>query len=193
MSDPGASMRTCLTFTLLALLVMQAVLPRCARADVTVDVPDALGLYIADQTSRSVLVDFGGPLRNLVGLRVHWRGVSTLGTVICGGYTYDDWSGVVCAAVEDEGGPVYIANQVLEADGAFERDQPIWPASDYAFLEDGLLQLRFYLENVGCADFGTYGIIARPRCTLEAVSVTAATIVPVDGDTWGAVKSLYGR
>lgn len=185
-------MRAVSALAVLVLLPVCVALPRCAWADVTVEVPDALGQYIADETSRSVTVNFGGPLTDVVGLRIHYSGTFALGSTLCGGYTHDNWSAVLCAAIEDEGGPPYIAGGVVDVNGAFELTRDVLTSLGYAFVEDGQVQIRFYLENVGCGDLGPINYLTKPQCVLQTVNVTVFGVLPTTSVTWSAIKSLYG-
>jgi len=185
-------MRVVSTIALLALFSVCVALPRCARADVTVEVPEALGLYIADETSRSVLVNFGGPVGDIAGLRIHCSGTFAPGSTLCGGYTYDDWSAVLSVAIEDEGGPSVITGGVLDGDGAFELTRDVLTSLGFAFLEDGQVQMRFYLENVGCGDLGPIAYLIKPQCVLQTANVTVFGVLPTTSVTWSAIKSLYG-
>jgi hypothetical protein len=139
-----------------------------------------------------VAVDFGRPLADVVALRVHWRGISALGTALCDGHGPGPWpiELISSAAIDQPGRPYSFLSL---PDGAFDSDQPFVCPNGYGFLSSGICELRFQLIDgpLDCGD--NFTVITPPQCALDYVAVTIVTAVPNASATWGAVKSLYGR
>lgn len=179
-----------------AAIVLAAViaLPSLAQADVTVEVPGAVGTYVYGQPQwYPVTADFGGPLVDVIGLKIHWRGIGTLGRASCDGQEPSrPWSPFFeCdIAGEDVFAPhawMWLPDGVFDCEGSFSCP------NGYAFLESGTVDLYFQFAD-GPADCEEYlTVFAAPQCTLNYVALSAVTTVPVANTTWGAVKSLYGR
>ena len=184
-------MRPSLAYCSLALLMAAIALSGRAQADVSVGIPGATGLYVADHTVRHVTVDLGGPPGLVALVFMAARGSMTPGSAVCSGGDPQSWGGTFYACVEDSGFTDTCAEISLLEGGPFDAVEKIVnPQGGCLFAEDGIIHMMFYLQTETCADPG-FELLSAPECSLDLAVIYVVGPSPVVGATWGAVKCLY--
>lgn len=185
-------MRTPIVISSAILLIAATMLPTRTQADVTVEVPGALGSYVYG-AGRGVTVDFGQPLTSVLGLRIHWRGSIAAGLASCDGQAPGQWYGVFHCEIEKDGIGRCLALSPMTDDEAFDRESSFVCPAGCDFLSDGVMSVGFFIGSDSMHCWNSFEVLVPPQGTLDQVTITAVMVVPATSTAWGAIKSLYGH